>query len=315
MRKLFIPAALLFFPALVLAQAFVPDESRESRSQSIQKDDTSGNLSEAARLLRQAIDLDEKTYGPGSREVAEDFDRLSDVFSEDTKFAEAESALKTALAIYAIVEGPERSTNLFYLNRLANLASRQQRFAEAERIYQEVLAAQIREQGVESPETLSNLAELYRLGKNYPKSEAVYTKVLELQSLEPGSGFTLGAIERLGRIYEEQGKFEQAEALYRKEADADQATLPHGNLCTIALLNHLGLFCERRGRLQEAEAYYTRALEQFDGVPSDKGLMASNLAIVIENYARLLRSEGHLAESQRYEGRVKAIRDKLAASR
>jgi hypothetical protein len=36
---------------------------------------------------------------------------------------------------------------------------------------------------------------------------------------------------------------------------------------------------------------------------------------VIENYARLLRNEGRLTESKRYESRAKAIRDKLAASR
>lgn len=315
MRKLFIATVLVFSPVLALAQAFVPGESRESLSQSIEKYRTSGNLSEAARSLKQAINLDERTYGPSSREVAEDFDTLSDVFSQDSKYAEAETALKAALAIYAIVEGPERTTNVFYMSRLASLAGRQQRFAEAERLYQEVLAVKVREQGVESPETLSDLAELYHLAKNYPKSEAAYGKVLELQSLEPGSGFTLGAIERLGEIYEEQGKFEQAEALYRREADTDQATLPRGTLCTIALLNDLGLFYERRGRLQEAEAYYTRALEHFDGVAPDSGLMDSNLATVIENYARLLRSEGHLAESQRYESRAKAIRDRLAAIR
>lgn len=315
MRKLFIATVLLFSPVLTLAQAFAPDESRESLSQSIEKYRTSGNLSEAARSLRQAINLDEKAYGPRSREVAEDFDTLSDVLSEDSKYAEAETALKAALAIYAIAEGPDRTTNVFYVSRLARLAGRQQRFAEAERLYQEVLTAKIREQGVESPETLSDLAELYHLAKNYPKSEATYSKVLELQSLEPGSGVTVGAIERLGEVYEEQGKFEQAEALYRSEADSDQATLPRGNLCTIALLNDLGLFYERRGRLREAEAYYTRALEHFDGVAPDSGLMDSNLATVIENYARLLRSEGHLVDSQGYESRAKAIRDRLAAIR
>jgi tetratricopeptide (TPR) repeat protein len=315
MRKLFIATVLVFPPVLALAQAFTPDESRESLSQSIEKYRISGNLSEAARSLRQAISLDEKTCGSRSREVAEDFDTLSDVFSEDAKYADAETALKAALAIYAIVEGPERTTNVFYVSRLASLAGRQQRFAEAERLYQEVLAVEIRQQGVESPGTLSDLAELYHLAKNYPKSEAAYSKVFELQFLEPGSGFTVGAIERLGRVYEEQGKVEQAEALYRREADADQTTLPRGNLCTIALLNDLGLFYERRGRLQEAEAYYTRALEHFDGVAPDSGLMDSNLATVTENYARLSRSEGHLAESQRYESRAKAIRDRLAAIR
>jgi tetratricopeptide (TPR) repeat protein len=147
------------------------------------------------------------------------------------------------------------------------------------------------------------------------ESEAIYRKVIELNSLEPGSGVTLGAIERLSTVYEEQGKFEQAEALYRNAVDTSQMSLPRGHLAPIAELNDLGLFCERRERLQEAEAYYRRALEQFDGLAPDAALMDSNLATVIENYARLLRNEGRLTESKRYESRAKAIRDKLAASR
>jgi hypothetical protein len=111
MRTLVIMAVLVFSPVLAVAQAFAPDESRESLSQSIEKYRTSGNLSEAARSLRRVINLDEKTYGPRSREVAEDFDTLSDVFSEDAKYAEAEKALKAALGIYALRLVPDGIVN------------------------------------------------------------------------------------------------------------------------------------------------------------------------------------------------------------
>jgi len=315
MRKLFIALVLILSPRMALAQAIAPDESRESIFRSIEKDRSSGHLLEAESSLRRALILDEKAYGSNSREVAEDFDTLSDVLTGSGKYADAETALKAALTIYAIVEGPERTTNLFYMSRLANLAGRQQRFAEAEELYQEVLAVQTHEDGFENPMTLSDLAELYHLAKDYPKCEAAYRKVLELKSLELGSGARLGAIERLGTVYAEQGQFEQAEALYASEADADQAILPRGDLSTIALLNDLGLFYERRGKLHEAETSYARAVEQFDRVEPDTGLMDSNLAVVIENYARLLREEGHLQESEQFESRVKAIRDRLAASR
>ena len=113
--------------------------------------------------------------------------------------------------------------------------------------------------------TLADLAELYHVAKDYEKSEAVYGKVIESKLLESGSGVTLGAIERLGAVYEEQGKYEQAEALYRKAVEKNLTSLPLGDLTTIAEMNDLGLFYERRGRFQEAEEYYKCALEQFDG--------------------------------------------------
>jgi tetratricopeptide (TPR) repeat protein len=150
--------------------------------------------------------------------------------------------------------------------------------------------------------------------KDYPNSEAVYKTVIESKSLEPGSGQILGAIEGLCTVYEEEGKFEEVEALYQNTIHTNQTILPRGDLVTIAELNDLGLFYERRERLQEAHAYYKRALAQFDGLAPDCSLMDSNLARVIENYARLLRTEGRHTESEQCESRAKAIRDKLGGN-
>jgi tetratricopeptide (TPR) repeat protein len=306
---------LLLLPSVSLAQSALPDETRESLSRLIEKYRGAGQLLEAEKSLRQELSLDEQTFGPGSSEVAEDLDTLSDVLSEDGKYTEAETALKDALAIYSVVEGPQRAANPFYMGRLASLGARQQRFAEAEQLYLEILELQRKQGGLENPATLSDLAELYHLAKDYPKSEAVYRRVVESKSLEPGSGVMLGSTERLGTVYEEQGKFEQAEALYRYAVDTDQLMLPRGHLATIANLNDLGIFYERRQRLQESETYYRLALEQFDRLSPDASLVDSNLAIVIRNYARLLRKEGRLNELEQYESRARTIEGKLAASR
>ena len=65
----------------------------------------------------------------------------------------------------------------------------------------------------------------------------------------------------MGSVYEEEGKFGEAEALYQKAAESDLATLPLGHLSTIVSLNDLALFLERRDRLAEAETYYKSALD------------------------------------------------------
>ena len=153
---------------------------------------------------------------------------------------------------------------------------------------------------------LGELAEVYRLAKDYSKAEEINQRALqvELGSQEPGSGFTLGTIERLGTVYEEQGKYVQEETLYRNAAESSQALLRRGDLTIIAHLNDLGLFYERRERFQEAETFYGRALDQFDGLSND-GLIDSNLGIVTRNYARLLRLMGRVAEAEQYEAKVK----------
>jgi tetratricopeptide (TPR) repeat protein len=307
-------SCLLLYPSMTFAQATVPNEIRESLSQTVQKYLSSGSLPDAEKPLELLLNFDEKAHGRGSREVAEDSETLSNVLSEDGKYAEAEAALKASLAAYAVIEGPERATNSFYLGRMASLAGLQQKFAEAEKIYDEILAIQRKEQGAESPVTLEDLAELCHVAKDYGRSEAIYRKVIESKVLDLGSGVTLGAVERLSTVYEEQGKFEQVEALYRKAVETSLTSLPHGHLTTIAELNDLGLFYERRERIKESEEYYRRALEQFDGLAPDASLMDSNLAVVIENYARLLRNEGRFTEAEQYESRGTAIRTKLSES-
>jgi len=264
-------------------------------------------------LLGQAVILDGNTYGPNSPNVAEGLEALSDVFADEGKLSEAESTLKSLLAISEIPDGSQAVSNSYYLGKLAKLASRQQRFAQAEQIEEQILAVQNKDQGGEDTATLRDLAEIYHLAKDYPNSEAVFRKIIGSRSLPPGSGELLGAIEGLSAVYEEEGKFEQEEALYQNALRTSEKALPHGHLDTIAELNDLGLFYERRDRLQDAETYYRRALANF--VLTDSSLGDSNLATVIDNYARVLRSEGRLDESDQYESLVKAIRDKLGANR
>lgn len=307
--------SMLLLPGMALAQANESDGIRESLSRSIQESRNSGHLPKAEKFLRQAVSMDEDAYGPSSRNVAGDLETLSDVFSEDGKFAEAQAALGTALAIYEVTDGPQVASNSYYLGKQANLAIHQKKFPEAEHFYKESLVLEKKERGFEDPGTLRDLAELYHLMKDYPNSEAVYSKIIESKSLEAGDGEVLGAIEDLCALYEEEGKFEAEESLYRNTIQTNESILPHGHLATVAELNDLGLFYERRKRLQEAENCYERALEQFDDLASDAGLMDSNLAIVINNYARLLRTEGRIDESEKYENRAKAIRDNLGGPR
>ncbi len=104
----------------------------------------------------------------------------------------------------------------------------------------------------------------------------------------------------------------EAEGLYHKTAESDLATLPRGDLSTITSLNDLALLLERGDRFVEAETYYKSALDQFGSThPSGSSLMDSNLAIVMKNYARLLRKMNRGEEAASYEKAVKVIDERL----
>jgi len=305
---------LALVPETLLGQS-VPDANRDSIAQLAQDCRSARQLPEAERLLQQKIDLDEQVDGATSRHIAEDLDTLSEVLTEDKKYGEAEKAITNALAIYTLIEGPERATNRFYLERLANLAAQQQRFVEAEQLYEEILALEGSDAGSEHTRTLRDLAEVYRLAKDYPRSEALLMEVAESKSLEPESGERLDVIEHLAVVYEEQGQFEEAEALYRNAVEDSQRTLPHGHLTIISNLNELASFYARRQNFEEADEYYKLAIEQFSGRSPDNALMDGNLAIVMRNYAGVLRKEGRTDDAEQYENRAKTIEDHLQTAR
>lgn len=287
-----------------VAQGTSPDETPESLSRLIEKYRDAGQRAEAERLLRQKVSLEEQTLGSGSLQVAETLDTLSDLYSEDTNYAEAEAALRNALGIRAASDGPQSITD-YCLARLAAVVAHEQKFAEAEQLYQEVLTRQTSDTGHEDFTILAELAEVYRFAKDYSKAEEINQRALQLESesQEPGSGLILGSIERLGTVYE-QGKYAEEEALYRNAAESSRTLLPRGHLVIIANLNDLGLFYERRERFQEAEMFYRRGLGEFNGTYNER-VLDSNFAIVTRNYARLLRLMGRVAEAEQYEARAK----------
>ena len=276
---------------------------------------SAGQFSQAERLLEEKMALDEQSGGANSKQMAEDLDTFSEFLNDNGKYAQAEKALTDALVIFTSLEGTERSTNAFYLSRLANLAAQQQRFAEAEQTFDRILALETTEDGFEHPETLKQLAEVYRLAKDYPQAETLYLQPLDSASLEAGSGQRLGDIERLGALYEQEGKFQLAEVLYLNAVDSSQHVLAHGHLVLIANLNDLASFYDRLNRLDEADECYKVALQQFDGVAASDGLMDHNLAIVMSNYAETLRKENRISQAEQYKSRATSIEDRLQRGR
>jgi tetratricopeptide (TPR) repeat protein len=311
----FLAIGVFLFSNMSVGSAQENGQSEQSVMQAAENCRSAGQFPQAERLLEEKIALDEQVNGPNSEQIAEDLDTLSDLLTEDKKYAQAEKALRRALVIFTSIDGPERATNPFYLSRLANLAAHQQRFAEAEQTYYQILALEATQDGVEHPETLDQLAEVYRLAKDYPQAESLYLQALGSKSSGTGSGQRLGDIERLGALYEEEGKFQQAEALYLNAVDVSQRVLARGNLVLIANLNDLASFYERQNRLDEADEYYKLALQQFDGIVRDDGLMDHNLAIVMSNYAETLRRENRTSQVEQYETRAKSMEDRRRQGR
>ena len=81
-------------------------------------------LAEAEPLMRRALAIDEKSYGPDHPNVATDLNNLAQLLQATNRLAEAEPLMRRALAIDEKSYGPEHPNVAIGLNNLALIACR-----------------------------------------------------------------------------------------------------------------------------------------------------------------------------------------------
>ena len=71
-------------------------------------------------------------------------------------------------------------------------------------------------------------------------------------------------VNNLGNLYSDQGRLEEAEAIYRRALDGKEKALGPDHTSTLETVDNLGVLYRDQGRLMEAEAMYRRALEGYE---------------------------------------------------
>jgi tetratricopeptide (TPR) repeat protein len=89
-------------------------------------------LSEAEPLMKRALGIDEKSYGPEHPDVARDLNNLALLLHDTNRLGEAEPLYRRALAIDEKSYGPEHPKVAIRLNNLASLLKDTNRLSEAE---------------------------------------------------------------------------------------------------------------------------------------------------------------------------------------
>jgi tetratricopeptide (TPR) repeat protein len=116
-------------------------------------------------------------------------------------------------------------------------------------------------------------------------------------------------LNNLAGLYHAQGKYAEAEPLYKRTLAIREMALGPEHPQTALSFNNLALLYFNQGRYAEAEPLYKRAL-----AIKEKALRPEhpNVATTLENYAALLRQTGRSAEATEMEARAEAIRAKHA---
>ena len=102
------------------------------------------------------------------------------------------------------------------------------------------------------------------------------------------------------RRIKDQGKWGEAEPLFRKAMEDSRRTLGDTHPSTLISINNLGLLLKAQGKLDEAEPLFVEALQGRRRTLGDThpGALAS-----INNLAGLLQDQGKLKETNRQRQR------------
>jgi CHAT domain-containing protein len=187
--------------------------------------------------------------------------------------------------------------------------SRDARFDEASNAADTYIVAAHQRDGIKSISYANalSLKGYVRMMQGAPGAARIlFLKALEVYQLAGNDPSSVAASQNnIGQTYFNEGKYDDAEVLY-KEALALQETLkPHDPAATLASLFNLGQVQQRREQFVEAELLLRRALSLSEETFPAKDL---RLAIALQNLATTLESQRKNKEAEALFRRAVAIR-------
>src|ERR1700758_4764540 len=90
-----------------------------------------GKISEAMPIAQQAVNAAQSAYGPADRHLALSLNVLGVLLTDQEKFAEAETSLQRALAIFTKTTGAESADAATVLANLGNLSRLEGHYPDA----------------------------------------------------------------------------------------------------------------------------------------------------------------------------------------
>jgi tetratricopeptide (TPR) repeat protein len=263
----------------------------------------------AEPLMRRALAIDEKTYGPDHPNVAIHLNNLAQLLQATNRLAEAEPLMRRALAIDEKSYGPDHPDVARDLNNLARLLQDTNRLAESEPLMRRALAIDERSYGPDHPNVasaLNNLAQLLQATNRLTEAEPLMRRALAIdeKSYGPDHPEVATDLNNLAQLLKATNRLAEAEPLMRRALAIDEKSYGPDHPNVASALNNLAQLLQATNRLTEAEPLMRRALAIDE---KSYGPDHPNVAIRLNNLASLLYNTNRRPEAEPLMRRVVEI--------
>ncbi|TYL90921.1 tetratricopeptide repeat protein [Bradyrhizobium rifense] len=276
-----------------------------------------GRFDDGERLLKQAIDLLDRSYGQNAQAAPnydEIFNSLGSLYKDAGRFAEAEAAMRRSLAIVRVRSGEDHPNTAATMGNLAIVLEQEGRYAEAEKLYQRTLEVYEKVYGPNHPTTaigLYNLANVYVDQGNVEAAVGLQRRVLAIYEKAFGADSPdVGrALNNLANSYASLGRYDEAIDLLRRALAIMEHKFGRGSGPTAVAAESLGRALTDAGRLDEAAQYLGLALEINQRL---LGETHPDLIKPLGDLGFLELKRGHAAEARRrFEQALQIAQDRL----
>ncbi len=269
-----------------------------------------GRYAEAEVVLRRALKLRLKVYGPRHRYFAQSLNSLARLLQDQQKLVESEQLFENALDIYATLYGPRHPLVADTLNNLGSLHRSTERYQSAEKYLTRALEIQRTLFGPRHPRvttTISNLASLAIVRGDSDRAESLYREVIDIrQDAKPINfhGLVI-AMNNLGVIYQGRCQFKQASTVLEQAFDIITRQFAGKHAESGRVQYRLGVSAAARSRLAEAQHLFESSLrDEIRIVGPDH----QRLLPILDAYADLLDQRNQPESAAQHRLRARQIR-------
>jgi len=254
-------------------------------------------LAEAEPLVRRALELDEKSFGPDHPSFALGLNNLAALLMATNRLEKAEPLMRRALAVDEKSFGPDHPNVATDLNNLALILLHTHRLAEAEPLLQRALALDERSFGHDHPNVaikLNNLAQLLKATNRPAEAEPIMRRALaqDEESFGPDHPKVATRLNNLAQLLQDTNRLAEAEPLMRRALELDEKSFGPDHPNVAIDLNNLALLLQDMKRLSEAAPLMHRAIEILSLFQKATGHEHPELAKFTLNYRLLLEDMG-----------------------
>jgi tetratricopeptide (TPR) repeat protein len=253
-----------------------------------------GHPQEAERLLRKALDVDEKNHGPRSSEAASTRNQLSDLLRFMGRLEEAEQLARLA----SNVDLRDIVSKAIHKAGLAKVLIEKNQMREAEPLLRQSLGDLKATLGPSHPHVatcLNVMVILLTRTSRFAEAMPLARRSLEIyeRSLGPAHPHVATALGEVAQISIRNRDYAAAEMALRRALAIDEEVYGDDNPAMATDLSNLAMVLELTGKHTEAEEKLRRAL-----TISEKELGRTNpeVAVTLRNLAALLIKHGKVSE-------------------